>query len=94
MKYLPRPLAIIKDNLFDVPPIFQLIQKNSGADYREMYQVFNMGHRLEVFTHEKAAASMMAAAEQLGIEARMVGRVEDAEKSSLLLKGSFGEIVY
>lgn len=94
MKYLPRPLAIVKDNLFDVPPIFQLIQKNSGADYREMYQVFNMGHRLEVFTNEKAAASMIAVAEQLGIEASIVGRVEEAEKSSLLLKGSFGEILY
>ncbi|MBI2282172.1 MAG: phosphoribosylformylglycinamidine cyclo-ligase [Bacteroidetes bacterium] len=94
MKYLPRPLAIIKDNLFAVPPIFRLIQKNSGADYREMYQVFNMGHRLEVFTSEKAADAMIATAEQLGIEARVVGRVAEAEKSSLLLKGAFGEIVY
>lgn len=94
MKYLPRPLAIIKDNLFAVPPIFRLIQKNSGADYREMYQVFNMGHRLEVFTHEKAADAMIATAEQLGIEARVVGRVAEAEKPSLLLKGAFGEIVY
>lgn len=94
MKYLPRPLAIIKDNLFEVPPIFRLIQQNSGADYREMYQVFNMGHRLEVFTHEKAADAMIATAEQLGIEARVVGRVADAQTSSLLLKGAFGEIVY
>lgn len=94
MKYLPRPLAIIKDNLFAVPPIFQLIQKNSGADYREMYQVFNMGHRLEVFTNEKAAHAMIATAAQLGIEAQVVGRVADAQTSSLLLKGAFGEIVY
>lgn len=94
MKYLPRPLSIIKDNLFAVPPIFQLIQKNSGADYREMYQVFNMGHRLEVFTNEKAADAMIATAQQMGIEARVVGRVAEAEKSSLLLKGAFGEIVY
>lgn len=94
MKYLPRPLAIIKDNLFAVPPIFQLIRKNSGADHREMYQVFNMGHRLEVFTHEKAADAMIATARQLGIEAQVVGRVADAQTSSLLLKGAFGEIVY
>lgn len=94
MKYLPRPLAIIKDNLFAVPPIFQLIQKNSGADYREMYQVFNMGHRLEVFTNEKAAGAMIATAQQLGIEAQVVGRVADAQTSSLMLKGVFGEIVY
>lgn len=94
MKYLPRPLAIIKDNLFAVPPIFQLIQKNSGADYREMYQVFNMGHRLEVFTNEKAADAMIATAQQLGIEAQVVGRVADAQTSSLILKGAFGEIMY
>lgn len=94
MKYLPRPLAIIKDNLFAVPPIFQLIQKNSGADYREMYQVFNMGHRLEVFTNEKAADVMIATAQQLGIEAQVVGRVADAQTSSLILKGAFGEIMY
>ncbi len=94
MKYLPRPLHIIKDNLFDVPPIFELIRQNSGADYREMYQVFNMGHRLEIFTNETTAANMIAAAAALNIEAKIVGRVEAAEKSSLLLKGSFGEVVY
>lgn len=95
MKYLPRPLTIIKDHLFDIPPVFELIQKNSGADYREMYQVFNMGHRLEVFTSEKAAVKMIATAQTLGIEARVIGRVEAAEeKSSLLLKGSFGEVRY
>ena len=94
MKYLPRPLAVIKDNLFDVPPIFQLIQKNSGADYREMYQVFNMGHRLEVFTNEAAAPKMIEAAKAFNIEAKIVGRVEDALESSLVLKGGFGELKY
>lgn len=94
MKYLPRPLAVIKDNLFDVPPIFQLIQKNSGADYREMYQVFNMGHRLEVFTNETAAQKMIDAAKAFNIEAKVIGRVEDALESSLVLKGGFGELKY
>ena len=94
MKYLPQPLAIIKDNLFDVPPIFQLIQKNSGADLKEMYQVFNMGHRLEVFTNETAAAKMINAAQVFNIEAKIIGRVEAAAQSSLLLKGSFGELKY
>lgn len=92
MKYLPQPLHIIKDNLFEVPPIFQLIQKNSGADFREMYQVFNMGHRLEVFTNETAAEKMMEAAVKFNIEAKIIGRVEPALQSSLLLKGNFGEI--
>ncbi len=94
MKYLPRPLAIIKDNLFEVPPIFKLIRENSGADFREMYQVFNMGHRLEIFTHEAAAEKMIAAGHSLGIEGRIVGRVEDAAVSSLTLNGFFGEIRY
>jgi phosphoribosylformylglycinamidine cyclo-ligase len=94
MKYLPRPLAVTKDNLFDVPPIFQLIQKNSGADYREMYQVFNMGHRLEVFTNETAAQKMIDAAKAFNIEAKVIGRVEDALESSLVLKGGFGELKY
>ena len=94
MKYLPKPLKIVKDNLFDVPPIFKLIQENSGADFREMYQVFNMGHRLEIFTNETAATAMIEAAKQFNIEAKIVGRVEASEKKELLLKGSFGEISY
>ena len=94
MKYLPQPMAIIKDNLFEVPPIFQLIQKNSGAGFREMYQVFNMGHRLEVFTNETAAQKMIEAAGVFNIEAKVIGRVAPALQSSLLLKGSFGELQY
>ncbi len=94
MKYLPQPLSIIKDNLFDIPPIFQLIRKNSGADFREMYQVFNMGHRLEVFTNESAVEKMIEAAKSFNIEAKVIGRVEPATQSSLLLKGSFGELKY
>jgi phosphoribosylformylglycinamidine cyclo-ligase len=94
MKYLPQPLAIIKDNLFDVPPVFELIQENSGADAREMYQVFNMGHRLELFTTETTAEKMIGVAKTFGIEAKVIGRVEPAAKPSLLLKGDFGNLLY
>jgi len=94
MKYLPRPLHIIKDNLFPVPPVFRLIQENSGADHREMFQVFNMGHRLEVFTSEAAAESMIAIAASFGIEARVIGRAEHAEHSRLTIRGDFGELTY
>ncbi|GAC1439708.1 MAG: AIR synthase-related protein [Sediminibacterium sp.] len=94
MKYLPRPLQVIKDNLFEPPEIFQLIQQNSGADSREMYQVFNMGHRLEVFTHEAAADNLIKIARQFNIEAKIIGRVVAAERAGLLLKGSFGELTY
>lgn len=94
MKYLPQLMKVIKDNLFEAPPIFQLIQQNSGADVREMYQVFNMGHRLEVFTNEAAAEKMIDAAKALNIEAKIVGRTEAHSSKQLLLKGSFGEVVY
>ncbi len=85
MKYLPQPLKIIKDHLFEPPPIFRLIQENSGADDKEMYQVFNMGHRLEIFTDEKTAESMIATAGQFNIEAKIVGHTEAAEKKELQL---------
>ncbi|MFP5041799.1 AIR synthase related protein [Parasediminibacterium sp. JCM 36343] len=94
MKYLPTTLKIVKDNLFDVPSIFQLIQQNSGADYKEMYQVFNMGHRLEIFTNENAAKEMITIALQLGIEAKIVGSVYASDKKELVLSGNFGEIIY
>ncbi|TDO28252.1 AIR synthase related protein [Sediminibacterium goheungense] len=94
MKYLPQAYKIVKDNLFEAPPIFQLIQQNSGADMREMYQVFNMGHRLEIFTNAVTATSMIEIAAKLGIEAKIVGRVEAAEKASLHLHTSAGEIIY
>jgi len=94
MKYLPQPMRVIKDNLFDVPPIFELIQSNSGADLREMYQVFNMGHRLEVFTNEAAAEKMIAIAASLNIAARIVGRTEAHPAKQLLLKAAGGEVVY
>ncbi len=94
MKYLPKPLKIVKDNLFTIPPIFQLIQKNSGSDYREMYQVFNMGHRLEIFTNETSALEMIEIAKQFNIEAQIVGKVYQSDKKELVLSGTFGEIIY
>jgi phosphoribosylformylglycinamidine cyclo-ligase len=94
MKYLPKPLRIVKDNLFAPAPIFQLIQENSGADDREMYQVFNMGHRLEVFTDAATAPLLIAEGAKLGIDARIVGRVEASEKKELILKTAKGELVY
>jgi len=96
LKYLPAALTIIKDNLFTPPPVFELIQQNSGTDWREMYQVFNMGHRLEIFTDEKSAHQMIQTSAELGIEAQIVGRVEapQSAKSRLILRGNFGEVVY
>ncbi len=94
MKYLPGNFKIIKDNLFEVPPVFQLLQKASGSDNREMYQVFNMGHRLEIFTREENAASLIETGRQFGIDAKIVGRVEAAPQKKLLLKTGDEEIEY
>jgi phosphoribosylformylglycinamidine cyclo-ligase len=94
LKYLHSNFKIVKDNLFPPPEIFRLIQKSSGADNREMYQVFNMGHRLEVFTDEGSAAAIIKLANSFDIEAQVVGRVEAADKKQLLLKTSNEEIGY
>jgi phosphoribosylformylglycinamidine cyclo-ligase len=94
MKYLPKPLRIVKDNLFELAPIFKLIQENSGADNREMYQVFNMGHRLEVFTDAATAELLIKEAAQFNIAAQIVGRVEASNKKELVLKTVSGELLY
>jgi phosphoribosylformylglycinamidine cyclo-ligase len=94
MKYLPGDFRIVKDNLFEPPVIFKLIQQASGSDLREMYQVFNMGHRLEIFTPEASAAGMISVAKEMGIEAKIVGRVEAGKKKELILKTAGEEIVY
>ena len=90
MKYLPGPMRIVKDNFLEVPPIFNLIQENSGANAKEMYQVFNMGHRLEIFTNEETAAALIALAKTFNIEAQIIGKVEASTQKELILKGSFG----
>ena len=93
MKYLPQPLKIIKDNLFDAPEIFQIIQQNSNADDKEMYQVFNMGHRFEIVTDENTATSLIKEAGKFNIEARIIGRVEASEKKELQLHVN-GNIIF
>ena len=90
MKYLPGPMRIVKDNFLEVPPIFNLIQENSGANAKEMYQVFNMGHRLEIFTDEASAPALIALAKKFNIESQIIGRVEASSQKELILKGSFG----
>ena len=94
MKYLPTPLKIIKDNLFTAPEIFQIIQQNSGADDREMYQVFNMGHRLEIFTNEETAKEMISVATGFNIDAKIIGHVEASHKKELHLKVKNNLITY
>jgi len=84
-------LRIIKDNLLPVPPLFQLIEEESGLPREEMYQVFNMGHRLEIYTDEESAKRMIEISDQFNIEAKIIGRVESAVQKSVLIKDDHGE---
>jgi len=79
-------LHVIKDNLFPVPPLFQMIMEQSGTPVREMYQVFNMGHRMELYVNEQIAASIIAISEKYGIPARIVGKCETWEGKKLTIK--------
>lgn len=94
MKYLPGNFRIIKDHLFEPPVIFKLIQESSGSDNREMYQVFNMGHRLDIFTDAATSESIIKVAQSFNINARIVGRVEANDKKELFLKLGDEEISY
>ena len=94
MKYLPGEFRIVKDNLFAPPVVFRLIQEASGADDREMYQVFNMGHRLEIFTDRSSAADLIGLARSFNIEAQIVGRVEASGRKELILQAPSGQIIY
>ncbi|HET8810510.1 MAG TPA: AIR synthase related protein [Flavobacteriaceae bacterium] len=87
-------LHIIKDNLFEVPPLFKLIQKESGTDWREMYQVFNMGHRMELYVPEEIASEIIQISESFGVNAQIVGRVEASTKKQLTIKSKFGSFQY
>ncbi len=87
-------LHVIKDNLFPVPPLFSLIQQESGTPWREMYQVFNCGHRMELYVDESAAADLMAISGSFGIPARIVGRVEGAKGKNLTIKSPQGTFSY
>lgn len=91
MKYVPKGVKVIKDNLFPPPYIFELIQKSSGADNREMYQVFNMGCRLEIYCKPEDAGVMIEAAKTFHIDAQIIGRVEAAPENSLAIRSFSGE---
>ena len=94
MKYLPGNFKIIKDNLFDAPEIFTIIQENSGSNNKEMYEVFNMGCRLEIYCAAADAQLMIDAANGFGIAAQVIGRVEASDKKELVIMVKGEEIVY
>jgi phosphoribosylformylglycinamidine cyclo-ligase len=87
-------LHIIKDNLFPIPPLFRLIQAESGTSWQEMYKVFNMGHRLEVYLPESYAQQVIDIAQSFGIEAQVIGRVESYEGKRVTIQSEVGEFIY
>ena len=87
-------LHVIKDNMFPTPPLFSLIQQQSGTDWHEMYQVFNMGHRMEIYLPEALAEDVIKISESFGVDARIIGRCEAAEKKMLTIISEHGVFGY
>ena len=85
---------VIKDNLFPIPPLFKLIQEQSKTDWKEMYQVFNCGHRMELYVPQAIASDIIAISQSFGVEAQIVGRVEASENKKLTITSEFGVFVY
>ncbi len=87
-------LHVIKNDLFPVPPLFRLIQEESGTDWKEMYQVFNCGHRLELYVDAAVANDIIAISESFNVAARIIGRVEESTAKKLTISSEFGEFIY
>jgi phosphoribosylformylglycinamidine cyclo-ligase len=87
-------LHIVKDNLFDVPPLFRIIHEESGTDWKEMYKVFNMGHRMEIYLPEMYAQEVIDISNSFNIDAQIVGRVEESANKKLTISSPYGQFEY
>jgi phosphoribosylformylglycinamidine cyclo-ligase len=87
-------LHIIKDNLFDIPPLFKLIQEQSGTDWKEMYKVFNMGHRMEIYVPENIAEHLIQISRSFNVDAQIIGRVESSSSKKLTIESTLGKFIY
>jgi len=87
-------LHIIKNNLFPVPPLFKLIQEESKTSWQEMYKVFNMGHRMELYVPQEIAKDLIDISKSFGVDAQIIGRVEAADKKQVTIQSEFGEFIY
>jgi phosphoribosylformylglycinamidine cyclo-ligase len=94
LHYIPNNLKIVKDNFLPAPLIFRLIQKTVNTPWAEMYKVFNMGNRLEIYTDEATADGIIAISKSFNIDAQIIGRVEAGNSKSVAMKTEFGEWVY
>ena len=89
-----KKLHIIKDNLFPIPPLFQLIQEQSNTNWEEMYKVFNMGHRMEIYTNIEFAQECIAISKSFGVDAQIIGRVEEADQKQVSIRSEKGNFIY
>jgi len=87
-------LHIVKDNMFDIPPLFKLIQEQSKTDWKEMYQVFNCGHRMEIYTSPEVAQDIIKISKSFNVDAKIIGRVEVSDEKKLTIKSEFGVFEY
>jgi phosphoribosylformylglycinamidine cyclo-ligase len=87
-------LHIIKNNLFAVPPLFKLIQQESKTSWQEMYKVFNMGHRMELYVPQEIAADLIGISKSFGVDAQIIGHVEAADRKQVTIRSEFGEFIY
>ena len=87
-------LHVIKDDLFEVPPLFRIIQEQSATAWKEMYKVFNMGHRLEIYVPAQHASEIIAISKSFDVDAKIIGRVENAPSKKVTLRTEFGEFIY
>ncbi len=87
-------LHVIKDNMFDVPPLFKMIQEESGTSWKEMYEVFNMGHRMELYVTPEVASEIIAISESFNVPAQIIGKVEASKTKELTIKSSYGLFQY
>jgi phosphoribosylformylglycinamidine cyclo-ligase len=94
LHFLNDGLHVIKDHLFEVPPLFKTIHEQSHTDYKEMYKVFNMGHRMEIYTSEKHAIDIISIARYFNIDAKIIGRVEKGDGKHVTVKSEFGTFEY
>ncbi len=94
MHFLNDGLRVVKNNLFPIPPLFDLIQKQSGTDLQEMYKVFNMGHRMEIYLPERYAQQIIDISRSFNVDAQIVGRIEKSENKELIIESEFGKFEY
>jgi len=94
MHFLNDGLRVVKDNLFPLPPLFELIHEQSNTDWKEMYKVFNMGHRMELYLPEKYASKVIEISKSFNVDAQVVGRVEKSDVRELIIESEFGRFTY